>query len=153
MNAACIICDRLSSPDNPLLVLRTPSAVLYHMLGVDLPGYLVLAPARHVEHIGALDDAELGDFARIQARAVRAILSVPDVRKVYALSFGEALPHLHIHLFPRSQAMIGNPELAADGFPDGPRLFNHWRRQLSVPAEPDAVMSLVGRFRTILAAP
>jgi diadenosine tetraphosphate (Ap4A) HIT family hydrolase len=153
MKPSCVICDRFSSPDNPLLVLRTPNAVLYHMPGVDLPGYLVLAPARHVEHIGALDDAELGDLARIQARAVRAILSVPGVRKVYALSFGEALPHLHIHLFPRTQAMIGDPEFATDGFPDGPRLFNHWRRQLAVPAEPDAVMDLVVTFRTILSSP
>lgn len=147
MNPHCPVCDRISSPGNPLAVYQNPRVALYHMSGIDLPGYLVLAPVRHVEHAGELDDPELSEFARVQARAVRVILGIPGVRKVYACSFGEVVPHLHIHLFPRTDAMLEDPDGFTDGYPDGPRIFDRWRRALAVPAETDEVLSQVTRLR------
>ena len=154
MSPHCPVCDRISAPENPLEVYRNPRVALYHMSGIDLPGYLVLAPVRHVEHAGELDDPDLSELARVQARAVRFILGIPGVRKVYALSFGEAVPHLHIHLFPRTDPMLGDPDcLSSDGCPDGPKIFDLWRKRLAVPAETQAVLDLVRRSRTHFATP
>lgn len=147
MSPHCPVCDRISAPENPLEVYRNPRVALYHMSGIDLPGYLVLAPVRHVEHAGELDDSDLSELARVQARAVRFILGIPGVRKVYACSFGEAVPHLHIHLFPRTDAMIEDPDCLTDGTPDGPRIFDRWRRALAVPAETDEVLNQITRLR------
>lgn len=147
MSPHCPVCDRIASPENPLVVYQNPRVALYHMSGIDLPGYLVLAPVRHVEHAGELDDPDLSELARVQARAVRFILGIPGVRKVYGLSFGEVVPHLHIHLFPRTDAMLEDPDGFTDGYPDGPRIFDVWRKRLAVPSDTERVLNLVARFR------
>ena len=145
----CPLCVRFSDPESPLVILRSPLSVLSHMPGIDLPGYLLLAPARHVEDAGGLDREEQGEMALLQSRAVREILTLPEVRKVYVLSFGEAVPHLHYHLFPRTEAMGRDPELLAHGAPDGPKIFERYRERLAVPGLPYRVHALVLRLRTV----
>ena len=147
MSSSCSLCDRFADPGYPLTVLRAQKIALTHMPGIDLPGYLVVAPVRHVEHAGLLEDSEREELARIQSLAVQTILALPGVRKVYILSFGEAVPHLHLHLFPRTDAMLSAPECLTDGIPDGPKLFDFWRKKLAVPDVPDAVSSLIPKLK------
>lgn len=149
----CSICDRDAVPENPLMVTRTPVLALYHMSGIALPGYLVLAPVPHVEDLGKLGDPALSDLARIQARAVRLLLDLPGVRKVYVCSFGEIVPHFHLHLFPRMEGMLEDPECLTNGFPDGPKIFDLWRRRLAVPSDPVEVLALVGRLKSLFGSP
>jgi len=64
-------------------------------------GWMVAAPARHVEGFDELTEAEaraLGDVVRRGVAAIRAVTGVP---KVYLSAFAEKVPHLHVHLFPR----------------------------------------------------
>ena len=147
MTSSCSLCDRFADPGYPLTVLRAQKIALTHMPGIDLPGYLVVAPVRHVEHAGLLEDSEREELARIQSLAVQTILGLPGVRKVYILSFGEAVPHLHLHLFPRTDAMLSAPECLTDGIPDGPKLFDFWRKKLAVSDVPDAVSSLIPKLK------
>ncbi|MEC4683844.1 MAG: hypothetical protein VST70_09250 [Nitrospirota bacterium] len=147
MTSSCSLCDRFGDPGYPLTVLRAQKIALTHMPGIDLPGYLVVAPVRHVEHAGLLEDSEREELARIQSLAVQTILALPGVRKVYILSFGEAVPHLHLHLFPRTDAMLSAQECLTDGIPDGPKLFDFWRKKLAVPDVPDAVSSLIPKLK------
>jgi diadenosine tetraphosphate (Ap4A) HIT family hydrolase len=153
MITPCPLCERFADPESPLVIVRSRRAVLSHMPGVDLPGYLLLSPLRHVEDAGALDREEERELAGLQSRAVREVLALPEVRKVYILSFGEAVPHLHLHLFPRTEAMGRDPELQspgapAAGAPDGPKIFDHFRQRLAVPGIPDRVRALVLRLRS-----
>lgn len=147
MTSSCSLCDRFADPGYPLTVLRAQKIALTHMPGIDLPGYLVVAPVRHVEHAGLLEDSEREELARIQSLAVQTILGLPGVRKVYILSFGEAVPHLHLHLFPRTDAMLSALECLTDGIPDGPKLFDFWRKKLAVSDVPDAVSSLIPKLK------
>jgi diadenosine tetraphosphate (Ap4A) HIT family hydrolase len=149
MTSSCSLCDRFADPDYPLTVFRTQKIALTHMHGIDLPGYLVIAPVRHVEHAGILEDSEREELARLQSLAVQTILGLPGVRKVYILSFGEAVPHLHIHLFPRTDAMLSAPECLTEGIPDGPKLFDFWRIKLAVPDVPVAVSSLIPQLKEV----
>lgn len=66
--------------------------------GYEVPGWLALFPRRHVESADALSDIEadaLGGAVRRLAGALRAVTSCA---KVYAVSFGERLPHWHLLL-------------------------------------------------------
>ncbi len=147
MTSSCSLCQRFADPDYPLTVFRTQKVTLTHMPGIDLPGYLVIAPVRHVEHAGLLEDSEREELARLQSLAIQTILGLPAVRKVYILSFGEAVPHLHLHLFPRTDAMLSAPECLTDGIPDGPKIFEFWRKKLAVSDVPDAVRSLIPKLK------
>lgn len=147
MTSSCSLCDRFSDPDSPLTVYRSPRFILDHMPGIDLPGYLVIAPLRHVEHAGILEDSEREELARLQSLAVQTILGLPGVGKVYILSFGEAVPHLHLHLFPRTDAMLLAPGCLTDGIPEGPKIFQFWRKKLAVPGVPDGVRSLIPQLK------
>ncbi|MCL5285217.1 MAG: hypothetical protein M1313_05640 [Nitrospirae bacterium] len=149
MISSCSLCDRFADASNPLIVFKSQKVALYHMPGIDLPGYLVISPFRHVEDAGVLEDSEREEMARLQSRAVQTILGLPGVRKVYILSFGEAVPHLHLHLFPRTDAMLAGPGCLSDGIPDGPKIFDFWRKRLAGPDIPDTVQSLIPRLREI----
>ena len=148
MSDSCSLCDRIRSSPDSMTLWKTSHALLYHMSGIDLPGYLVVAPTRHVEHAGELHDSELGDLARLQSHATREILKIPGVRKIYTLSFGEVLPHLHIHLFPRTDFMIEDREVFTDGLPDGTRIFQRWRERLAVSSPSKSVEELIIRMKT-----
>ena len=132
------------------MILRTRRAVLSHMAGIDLPGYLLLAPERHVEDAGSLTGEEEREMAHLTSRAVQAILSLPGVRKVYLLSFGEVVPHLHLHLFPRTEAMLQDPASLTEGLPNGPAIFERWRQRLAVSVRPPEVDAAILRLREIL---
>ena len=147
MATCCSLCERIKRSEDPMAIRRTPHSLLYHMPGIDLPGYLVIAPLRHVEHAGMLGEDELFDLARLQALATREILEISGVQRVYTLSFGEVLPHLHIHLFPRTEAMLDDPGSLHEGVADGPKLFDRWRKRLAVSSLPPSVTELIVRMR------
>ncbi len=153
MTPSCPLCRRFSDPESALVIFKGRGAVLSHMPEINLPGYLLLAPLRHVEDAGRLTREEQEEMAALQSRAVKTILKLPDVRKVYIASFGEAVPHLHLHLFPRTGAMLKDPECLSGGVPDGPKIFDLWRRRLAVPAVPDEVRSLILRLREVFNQP
>ena len=45
--------------------------------------------------------------------------------------------------------MAGDPVGLSDGVPDGPKIFDLWRKRLSSEHPPEAVLSLIPRLREI----
>lgn len=80
-----------------------------------VPGWLVVAPLRHVEQWDALDSRELRELAPLVARVSAALRAETPTAKVYVSVFAEVLPHFHVHVVARP------PELGADE--RGARLF------------------------------
>lgn len=91
--------------------------------GYEVPGWLAVFPPRHVESVDALTGAEaeeLGGALRSVTAAVRAATSC---EKVYAVSFGERLPHFHVLVMAvpadlpaelRGAALIGGKDRLRD---------------------------------------
>lgn len=98
----CITCDiiarRIIPPGG--IVDRTDHIILHHCLDVEIPGYLILSPIRHVASIAALNAAEAGELIRTMRQTVAALETLPEEEKVYICSFGEVTNHFHVHLFP-----------------------------------------------------
>ena len=80
-----------------------------------VPGWLVLAPLRHVEQWDALDGRELRELAPLVARVSAALRAETPTARVYVSVFAEVLPHFHVHVVARP------PELLAEQ--RGARLF------------------------------
>lgn len=104
-------------------------------------GHLFVEPKRHAPGLADLTDSEARSVGWWCSRASRALRDVAGAEHVYAAVFGDAIPHLHVHLLAR--------------FPGTPREYwgvrvNEW---------PDArrgtaadIAELVARLREFLAA-
>ena len=80
-----------------------------------VPGWVVLAPLRHVEQWDALDSRELAELAPLVARVSAALRAETPTAKIYVSVFAEVLPHFHVHVVARP------PELPPEA--RGARLF------------------------------
>jgi diadenosine tetraphosphate (Ap4A) HIT family hydrolase len=67
---------------------------------VQLAGFLILQPRRHVEHIADLSVEEGTGLGALMAAASSALRRVVDARKVYVASFGSIVMHVHFYLVP-----------------------------------------------------
>ncbi|GAA2139505.1 HIT family protein [Actinomadura napierensis] len=119
-HAGCMVCDHNSRMDS----LPPREAVAFdehwrvsHAFGTGTPGWLVLAPRRHVTAIAELTDAEAAALGTWQVKLSRALHAVTGCRKTYVAQFAEAegFAHVHFHLVPRME------DLPADL--RGPRVF------------------------------
>lgn len=143
MEERCPVCAETGNNDR--LIFRDSSAAVYHMGNVALPGYLVLAPLRHVTLWKDLEGPETASLERFRALTETLLLQKGQIRKVYFLSFGELCPHIHIHCFPRTESMAGDIPMASGV--DGPRVFDHYRTALKTDTSPPEVSSMIETLR------
>jgi diadenosine tetraphosphate (Ap4A) HIT family hydrolase/predicted kinase len=100
-----------------------------HITPLAVPGWLVLKPIRHVEHVADLsgDEAiqQFGPLVQLTAAALRA---TTNAAKVYVVMFAEreANAHIHFHLIPRRH---DDPSELR-----GPGVFECLRRAFEEPA-------------------
>jgi diadenosine tetraphosphate (Ap4A) HIT family hydrolase len=78
-----------------------------------VPGWLVIAPRRHIEALIDLTDAEAAALGPLVKRCAEALARVTPTAKTYTASFNEALPHVHVHVIARPPSFE----------PPGPRIF------------------------------
>lgn len=119
----CLACDVLAGKVTP------PGGVIYddqywrvdHSTSpVMLPGFLIIKPRRHVEHIALLTAEEMAAFGPLLRNTCRALAHVLHPAKVYATSFGESVSHVHFYIIPRYSR---TPEMPANGIEILSRLF------------------------------
>jgi diadenosine tetraphosphate (Ap4A) HIT family hydrolase len=74
-----------------------------HAFNTSLPGWLVVAPRRHVTAIAELTDAEAAALGTWQVRLSRALHEVTGCVKTYVMQFAEqeGFGHVHFHVVPR----------------------------------------------------
>jgi diadenosine tetraphosphate (Ap4A) HIT family hydrolase len=92
----------------PFLVHRRPEPA-------SVPGWLVVAPVRHVERIDALGADELRQLGPLLAEVAAALRAETPCEKVYLSVFAEVLPHLHVHVIARPPGLPAQER--------GPRIF------------------------------
>lgn len=67
----------------------------------EVAGFSYLEPKRHISDITMLDGEEAASFGKVIADASIAIKKATGADLVYVYVFGDAVPHLHIHLAPQ----------------------------------------------------
>lgn len=89
-----------------------------------VPGWMILAPARHVEQWDDLSAEELAEIGTLIKNVAAALRQETEAEKVYVNVFAEVLAHLHVHVIARTADVP--PEVR------GPKIF------LSTGADPEA---------------
>jgi diadenosine tetraphosphate (Ap4A) HIT family hydrolase len=82
-------------------------------------GFSYLEPKRHIRYLGDLDGTEAMTFGPTLARVARLLCGVTGAEFVWALVFGEHVPHLHVNLAPRRRgdALLEDPVLVDPAVP------------------------------------
>jgi diadenosine tetraphosphate (Ap4A) HIT family hydrolase len=97
--SACPECRHLATGAD---VVRRGLLAVHARLGTGaVPGWLVVAPLRHVEQLDQLDSAEQAALGPLLAEAAAALRAATGAPKVYSAVFAEELPHLHVHVVAR----------------------------------------------------
>ena len=84
-------------------------------------GHLMAETKRHAPDLADLTDEEAKALGLLVARLSRALKGSEDAEHVYVFVFGDAVPHVHIHVVPRYP---GAPReywgVHVDEWPDAP---------------------------------
>ena len=96
---ACPECRHLAIGAD--VVRRGPLAVHARLEPGPVPGWLVVAPLRHVEQLDQLDPGEQAALGPLLAEVAAALRAVTGAPKVYSATFSEQQPHLHVHVVAR----------------------------------------------------
>lgn len=107
-----------------------------------VPGWMIVAPARHVEQWDELHARELAELGPLVARVAAALRAETATAKVYVSVFAEVLPHLHVHV------VAGPPDLAPEKC--FPRVFLEAPAQAPAREGPDGDADLARRIHARL---
>lgn len=134
----CFSCQQQAAAPPPPRedVVHTDHWRVAHAFNSTLPGWLVLAPIRHVTSFTELTPAAADELGGLVRRLGVALEEVTGCVRTYLMQFSEAegFSHLHLHLVPR---LPDQPEEVR-----GPRVFAYLsddRAQWLPEAERDSV--------------
>lgn len=115
----CLLIDRVQLGDRSRVVREFPNSILVVGEHRFFPGYCVLVHRSHVRDLHLLASAESAAFADEMVQSTRAVAEAYGADKMNHASYGNLVPHLHWHLFPRR---ADEPEEDRYGVP--------WKHQL-----------------------
>jgi diadenosine tetraphosphate (Ap4A) HIT family hydrolase len=140
MTATCLECDFLGQRADDPSVLRTGHFAVHGRIEAPpVPGWMIVAPHRHVEQLDALPPGAQAELGPLLARVSDALRAATPTARIYVCTWNEMLSHLHIHVIARPP---DNPPERR-----GARLFLE-----DAPTDPAARKAADDVARTVLAA-
>src|SRR5262249_38268764 len=97
----CAVVRGGGTPQGGPLLRRGPFVAHVRPDAAPVPGWLFVAPARHVEQIDALDVAEQAGLGPLLSEVAAALRAETGGARVYVSVFAELMPHLHVHVVAR----------------------------------------------------
>jgi histidine triad (HIT) family protein len=136
---ACLICDKHAAADPGLEVHRDALVYVGHLPASPevYLGHLFVEPLEHRAGLAELSQEQAAAVGRAMQHA-SAVLRAAGHDHVYAFVYGDAVPHLHVHLVGRNPG--APPEYRGtrvDEWPAAPR------------GDARAVSDYVGRLRAL----
>lgn len=99
-----------------------------------VPGWIIIAPVRHVEQWDDLSPREQKELGELIGAVSAALREATDAEKIYVNLFAEVVAHLHVHVIARTRDVPVEMR--------GPRIFQ------SAGADPEAADAIA---KTVLA--
>ncbi|MEM5794894.1 MAG: HIT domain-containing protein [Bacillota bacterium] len=153
----CLTCDIIAGKVVPAggIIYQDDWIILHHCIDINIAGYLIVSPVRHVETYGDLHEAEIRKIG-VLTKDITAILSeFNGVEKIYLASFGEETAHFHAHIFPRYKWIIDHhaQDVCLGNKIDGAKLLSICREKYKVEGqimENDGIRDVVAKVRNRL---
>jgi len=104
-DAQCPICKRQEDNSSPDIILETKSFVVRHSRETNIPGYLVIEANRHILDLTEATDEEANGYGSLLKHVMSLIRKLTGAERIYTFSLGEAVPHFHVHVIPRTDSL------------------------------------------------
>ena len=98
----CIVCRDERSPSGMHVLAETPMVEVTSMESVPLPGYVCITSKKHAVEPFDLSVEDQGLFWTDAMLVARGVADVLSPTKMNYEIHGNTIPHLHMHLFPRT---------------------------------------------------
>jgi diadenosine tetraphosphate (Ap4A) HIT family hydrolase len=98
----CLICAQEDASGSMTVFSEQDGWAAGIVPGYDVPGWFVLRVRRHAEGLEGLATEELATFGRRARDLTAAIRTVTGAAATYLMVFGEANPHFHALITPRT---------------------------------------------------
>lgn len=135
----CLTCDIINNRFLPVggIVYKDEYVILHHCIDIQISGYFIISPLRHVESYDDLSQIEILHMGIITKFLIAALKKIDGIEKIYISNFGEETPHFHLHIFPRYKWMLrySVEEICTDNRIDGAKLLSFCRKKYKVQPE------------------
>jgi diadenosine tetraphosphate (Ap4A) HIT family hydrolase len=132
----CLTCSIVNGEFFPVggIIYKDNYVLLHHCIDLQIPGYLILSPLRHIESYSDLSQNEMLHIGIVTKAVVAVLKRIDGIEKVYLASFGEETTHFHFHIFPRYKWMLNHSaeEICTDNMLDGAKLLSFCRKKYKV---------------------
>lgn len=103
--AQCLICKRQEETPEKDIVLSTENFVVRHSRETNILGYLVIEARRHILDLTEATDDEAVGYGALLKQVMSLIRKLTGAERIYTFSLGEAVPHFHVHVIPRTDSL------------------------------------------------
>lgn len=86
-----------------LTIFETDHFVASQARDYKVPGYVIVQCKTPCEYVADLTPEQATDLFQSLARAEALVRDLLQPERIYNLKFGEALPTVHFHIFPRTR--------------------------------------------------
>lgn len=104
-DAPCPICKRQEDNSSADIILETKNFVIRHSRETNIPGYLVIEANRHILDLTEATDEEANGYGAVLKQVMSLIRKLTGAERIYTFSLGEAVPHFHVHVIPRTDSL------------------------------------------------
>jgi diadenosine tetraphosphate (Ap4A) HIT family hydrolase len=102
MAEPCLECDFLGRRADDPAVWRTGHFAVHGKIEIPVvPGWMIVAPHRHVEQLDALPAEAVAELGPLLARVAAALRAATPTARIYVCTWNEMLSHLHVHVIAR----------------------------------------------------
>lgn len=101
----CAICSKPATALEGILIYEDEHWRVRHTEETNILGYLILESRRHILDLSQAEEDELLSYGPLLGALTKSIRSVTDCQRVYTFTLAEMVPHFHIHLIPRTNAI------------------------------------------------
>jgi diadenosine tetraphosphate (Ap4A) HIT family hydrolase len=99
-NNPCTACHITRASSQPFVSFKDFIVTAKPELGA-VPGWMLIIPKQHIEHIDALSEEQSVEMALIISKTSKALRTATACEKIYVCVFAEVLHHLHVHVIAR----------------------------------------------------
>jgi diadenosine tetraphosphate (Ap4A) HIT family hydrolase len=104
-DAQCPICKRQEEEPERDIILKTDAFVVRHSSETNILGYLVIEARRHILDLTDATDEEAVSYGALLKQVMCLIRKLNGAERIYTFSLGEAVPHFHVHVIPRTDSL------------------------------------------------